>query len=333
MRAGPGPIMIGPAGRNMFRPEYISGMRFAISIPQYVGEHGFDRDSFCAHLRRAEELGFESAWAQEQVLGSARTLAPLELLSYAAACTDRLRLGCAVFVSPLHTPVHLAKAIATIDALSAGRVEAGFGTGGRARPFGAFGIDPIGLVARFTEGIALMKACWTEPKINFEGRFWQVQDASMEPKPVQRPHPPVWIGGSHPSALRRAVRIGDGFFGAGSQTTAQFAEQVRLVREELAAQRRDPASFGVAKRLYIHVDDDEARALEAIDGALARHYGRAGLLPVAVAGPPNKCAAGVQEALSAGAERVLLNPLVDDGRQMERLAGEVIPQLRQGPRG
>src|SRR5207248_4199054 len=207
-------------------------MRFAISIPQYVGEDGFEPAAFHAYLRRAEELGFASAWTQEQVLGSAPALAPLEALTYAAACTERLRLGCAVFVSPLHTPVHLAKAISTLDCLSRGRLEVGFGTGGRGRRFEAFGVDGSALVARFTEGLALMKACWSEPEINFDGRFWQVFGASMEPKPVQRPHPPIWIGGNHPAALRRAVRLADGFFGAGSQTTAQFADEVRVVRSE-----------------------------------------------------------------------------------------------------
>ncbi len=303
-------------------------MRFAISIPQYVSEQGFDRESFGTHLRRAEELGFESAWAQEQILGSARTIAPLELMTYAAACTDRLRLGCAVFVSPLHTPVHLAKAISSVDCLSGGRVEVGVATGGQGRPFAAFGVDPTGLVTRFTEGLALMKACWTEPEINFEGRFWQVLGASMEPKPVQRPYPPVWIGGNHPNGLRRAARLADGFFGAGSQTTKQFADQVRIVREALKRQERDPTHFGIAKRVYVHVDDDTTRARETIDAALAHHYGRAGLLAVAVAGPPSTCVAGLQEVIAAGAERVLLNPLVEDGQQMERLAGEVIPQLR-----
>src|SRR5436309_7916067 len=114
-------------------------MRFAISIPQYVGDDGFDAAAFRSHLRRAEELGFSSAWTQEQVLGSARTLAPLEAMTYAAACTERLRLGCVVFVLPLHTPVHLAKAISTLDCLSRGRLEAGLGTGGRGRRFSAFG--------------------------------------------------------------------------------------------------------------------------------------------------------------------------------------------------
>jgi probable F420-dependent oxidoreductase len=300
-------------------------MRFAIAIPQYVRE-GFDPDGFRAHLTRAEELGFESAWAQEQVLGAAGVLSPLQAMTYAAACTDRLRLGCAVFVSPLHNPVHLAKEISSLDCLSRGRVEVGFGTGGRGRPFAAFGIDPDGLVTRFNEGIALMKVCWTEPRISFEGRFWQIEDAAMEPKPVQKPHPPIWIGGSHPAALGRAVRIGDGFFGAGSVSTAQFTEQARTIRDELAQQERDPGSFRIAKRVYIHVDDDAARARAQIESALEHHYGRA-VPGVALAGPPSDCVDGLAEITDAGAELILLNPLLEDAEQIERLAAEVLPAI------
>jgi probable F420-dependent oxidoreductase len=302
-------------------------MRFAISIPQYVGDDGFDPAAFRAHLMRAEELGFDGAWTQEQVLGSAPTMSPLEAMTFAAACTERLRLGCAVFVSPLHGPVHLAKSIATLDHLSRGRVEVGVGTGGRGRPFAAFGVDPNTLVARFNEGLAVMKACWTEPEITFDGRFWQLDAAAMEPKPAQKPHPPIWIGGSHPAALRRAVRLGDGFFGAGSQTTSQFAEQIQVVRDALAQNGRDPAAFPIAKRVYIHVDDDPARAGERIETALARHYGRGGWSAVAVSGPPAACAAVLREVADAGAELILLNPMVDDAQQMERVAAEVIPEL------
>jgi probable F420-dependent oxidoreductase len=304
-------------------------MDFAISIPQYVGDDGFDAAGFRAHLSRAEQLGFHSAWVQEQILnlGSARTLDPLGAMTYAAACTERLRLGCAVFVMPLHNPVHLAKAIATLDNLSHGRLEVGVAAGGAARPFAAFGIDPSVPVTRFNEGLELMKALWTEPKVTFDGRFWQLDGASMEPKPAQKPRPPIWLGGNHPNALRRAARLGDGFFGAGSQSIAQFAQQIPVVREALAEFGRDPASFRFAKRVYIHVDDDAARAREQLDAALARHYGRSGWSEVFVAGPPADCVAGIREAVDAGAELILLNTLVDDTAQMERLAAEVMPAI------
>jgi probable F420-dependent oxidoreductase len=302
-------------------------MRFAISMPQYVGENGFDAASFREHLRRAEELGFHSAWTQEQILGPAPTLSPLGAMSYAAACTETLRLGCAVFVTPLHNPVHLAKAIATVDHLSHGRVEIGIGTGGRRRPFAAFGVSPDGLVTRFTEGIALMKACWTEQEINFEGRFWQLQGASMQPKPAQRPHPPIWFGGNHPNALRRAARIADGFIGAGSQSTAQFAEQVQVVRGALSELGREDNDFALAKRVYIRVDEDRERADRILQQTLTDHYGRGGPWDVGVVGSPAQCVEGLREVADAGAELILLNPLVDDREQMEWLAAEVVPGL------
>ena len=304
-------------------------MDFAISIPQYVGDDGFDAAGFRAHLTRAEQLGFHSAWVQEQILnlGSARTLDPLGTLTYAAACTERLRLGCAVFVTPLHNPLHLAKAIATLDNLSHGRVEVGVAAGGAARPFAAFGIDPSVPVTRFSEGLELMKALWNDPEVTLDGRFWQLNGAAMEPKPVQRPHPPIWIGGNHPNALRRAARLGDGFFGAGSQSTTQFAQQTPVVREALAELGRDPTSFRFAKRVYIHVDDDAEQARERLDAALARHYGRGGWSEVIVAGAPADCVAGLREVVDAGAELILLNTLVDDTAQMERLTADVIPAL------
>lgn len=303
-------------------------MRFAISIPQCARDGRFDGAAVRAHLQRVEELGlFESAWVQEQVIGSAGILAPLQTLAYAAACTEQLRLGCAVFVLPLHNPLHLAKAISSLDCLSHGRVEVGVAAGGRGRPFGAFGVDANRPVARFNEALALMKACWTEREINFDGRLWKLQGASMEPKPVQQPHPPVWFGGSAPAGMRRAVRHGDGFMGAGSQTTAQFADQVKVVSQELSAQGRGPDMFRIGKRVYIHLEDDAARGRQRLEDALRRHYGRGGWSEHILAGPAEKCTAGIRAVADAGAELILLNPLLDDAQQLERLAAEVIPAL------
>jgi probable F420-dependent oxidoreductase len=305
-------------------------MQFAISIPQLVADGAFDPAAFRAYMARAESLGFESAWTMEQILGATPFLGPIETMTYAAACTERLRLGCVVFVTPLHSPVHLAKSLSTLDQLSLGRLEVGVGTGGRSRMFSAFGVDPSTLVARFNEGLEVMKALWSEPRVTFKGRFWQLEGAAMEPKPFQKPWPPIWFGGSHPAALRRAVKYGDGFFGAGSQTTAQFAEQVKVVREALAQSGRPAAEFRIAKRVYIAVHDDDIHARERISAALGQLYGYFGLRgmeAVAVYGPPDACAKGLREVAEAGAETILLNPLFDDAEQMERLAAEVVPQL------
>jgi len=196
--------------------------------------------------------------------------------------------------------------------------------------FSAFQVDPTSLVARFNEGLRLMKALWTEPRIDFDGRFWQLKDAGMEPKPFQKPHPPIWFGASHPDALRRAARHGHGFFGAGSSTTKQFAEQVPIVRQALAEAGRDAASFKIGKRVYIAVDDDAERARRRIGESLHRFYPffqLSHLEAFPVYGPPDACVRGLREVADAGAELILLNPVFDEAEQMERLVAEVVPKL------
>jgi probable F420-dependent oxidoreductase len=307
-------------------------MRFAISIPQFYADGEFDPDAFRAYFARVEELGYDSAWAQESTLGAGPQLGPIETMTFAAACTRSIRLGCVVFVSTLHSPVHLAKSLSTLDQLSRGRLDVGIGTGGKARPFAAFGMSSDRYVARFTEGLALMKALWTEPRVTFDGEFWQLTDAPMEPKPVQKPHPPIWFGANTPPALRRAVRLGDGFFGAGSAPTARFAEQVKTVRAALADAGRDPASFPIAKRVYIVVDDDAARARERVNAVMERLYGRRvpDIEAAAVAGTPADCVRAVREVAAAGAELILFTTVVEPAEQAERLAAEVIPHVAAG---
>jgi probable F420-dependent oxidoreductase len=304
-------------------------MRFGISIPQFYGDGEFDPGAYRSYFARVEELGFESAWAQEGVFGASPQLAPLEAMTYAAACTRRMRLGCVVFVSTLHSPVHLAKSLSTLDQLSRGRLDVGIGTGGKGRPFAAFGISEDRYVARFTESLAVMKALWTEPRVTFDGDFWQLKDAAMEPKPFQKPYPPVWFGANGEPALRRAVRLGDGFFGAGSAPTASFADQVRIVRDALATAGRSPSGFPIAKRVYIGVDDDQARARERVNGAMERIYGRRvpAIEAAAIAGTPQECAREVRAVAEAGAELILFTTVYEPAEQAERLAAEVIPRV------
>ena len=305
-------------------------MRFAISIPQFYADGEFSPSGFRSYFARAESLGcYESAWTLEGTLGAGPQLSPLEVMTFAAACTSSLRIGCTVFVTTLHSPVHLAKSLATLDQVSGGRLEIGVGTGGPQRPFGAFGVDGSRYVARFTEGIELMKALWTQERVTFDGEFWQLKDAAMEPKPFQKPHPPVWFGGSSATALRRAVRLGDGFFGAGSTTTASFASQVEIVREALSAAGRPAAGFPIAKRIYIGISPDASRARERVNAGLAAIYGRRvpAIEEAAVAGTASECVAAAQAVADAGAELILFTPLYDVPEHMEQIATEIIPRL------
>lgn len=311
---------------------YGKSVKFAISIPQ-LDPAGFDAVGVRSYLARAEELEFEGGWVLEQTVGEAPLLAPLELLAFAAACTDRLRLGVAVLVTSLHDPLQLASAVTTVDRLSHGRLDVGVAPGGGFRMFSAFGVEKATFVSSFTEGLQLMKAAWSdEPKVTFHGRFRQLDNIPIQPKPVQRPHPPIWFGGQAPAALARAARHGDAFLGAGSSTTASFAESVTTVRSELADQGKDPARFPIGKRVYLMVDDDAARARKRVLAGLHRIYGQMrGIDDVPVSGTPDDVARGLHEVIDAGAELILLNPVGDgvaqDREQMERLAAEVIPQL------
>jgi alkanesulfonate monooxygenase SsuD/methylene tetrahydromethanopterin reductase-like flavin-dependent oxidoreductase (luciferase family) len=159
-----------------------------------------------------------------------------------------------------------------------------------------------------------------------------VDDLQIVPKPVQRPHPPIWFGGNAPAALARAVRHGDGFLGAGSSTTAAFAKAVHTLRREMDEQAKDAAHFTIGKRVYLIVDDDRSRAWDRALAGLHRIYGRtADLEGVAVAGTVDDVVRGLSEVIASGAQTILLNPVgatvAEDREQMERLAAEVIPRL------
>jgi len=305
-----------------------SRARLAAGIPQAWTTGNLDRTRIRRYLERAEALGFEGAWVVEQVLGEVPCLEPVELLAWAAAVTSRIRLGTAVLLTPLRSPVHLAKSLATVDQLSGGRLDVGIGLGGSAKTYPAFGISPARRVARFNEGLRLMRALWTEPRVTFDGEFWQLENAAMEPKPVQRPYPPLWVGAHHPDALRRSLGWATGFMGAGSATTATFAKEVALLRGCLAEAGRDPASMEIGKRVYVAVDADRERAGRRLAEYFAAFYGRAELAAeVSVWGSADQCAAGIREVMAAGARLVMLNPVFDEVEQLERLAAEVAPKL------
>ena len=180
-----------------------------------------------------------------------------------------------------------------------------------------------------------MKAAWSdEPRVTFDGRFRQVDDLPIQPKPVQRPHPPIWFGGQAPKALARAVRHGDAFLGAGSSTTAKFAEAVTTVRRELAEQGKDRARF--PDRQAGLSDDRRRRRPRRANACSTGCIGSTAGCPASTTfrcPAPSTMSSPVCAKSSTRAPRpILLNPVgrdvAEDREQMERLAAEVIPQLR-----
>jgi probable F420-dependent oxidoreductase len=299
-----------------------------IAVPQFPPTDRVDPAALAAFVRRAEALGFHSLWVQEQILGTAPSLEPVSLLAHVAAVTERIGLGVAVLLLPLRSPVQLAKALATVDQLSGGRLIVGVGLGDDTAAYPAFGVTADGRVRRFAEALLVMKRLWTEERVTLSGRFWTLQEAAMEPKPARRPRPPVWIGAHHPDALRRAVALGDGFMGAGAASTAAFRAQVARVREHLAAAGRDPAGFAVGKRVYLSLDEDRSRGLARLRPWFQGVYGDGALADrVAVVGSAAECVAALREVRAAGAELLLLNFVHDEPESMERAAREIVPAL------
>jgi probable F420-dependent oxidoreductase len=299
-----------------------------VAIPQTFPDGRIDPRRIQDFVRRAEALNFESAWVVEHTFGSMSALAPLELLTYAAAVTERLRLGVAVLLTALRTPVHTAKSLATLDQLSSGRLIVGVGLGGNPKIYPAFGLAAERRAARFAEGVRVLKRLWTESSVTADGEFYRFENASVQPRPRQTPHPPLWFGGHHPLALRRAVELGDGFVGAGSASTAAFAEQMKVLRGILAESGRDPAAFPISKRVYLAIDRDRSRAGKRLAEWFGAFYGRPALAEeVSVWGDVDTCVEGLRAVVAAGAGLLVLNPVFDEAEQLERIAAELAPRL------
>ena len=303
---------------------------FGIGAPQVHTHLPVDLEEIRRYIERAEALGFHSLWVQEQagLRAVAGALEGVSMLNYAAALTRRIRLGSAVFLINLRNPIQLAKSLASLDQLSQGRLIVGVGLGGVTRLYEAYGLSPEHRVSRFVEALTLMKKLWTEENFTFEGKFWQLKNASLAPRPFQKPHPPVWFGANSPAALKRAVKHGSGFIGAGSSSSGDFKSKVQTVLSALAEAKKGSADFIIGKRVYLAVDRDRERAAKRLREWFGLFYGQADLADrVAVWGSAEECVERLREIVAAGARLLLLNPVFDMMEQMEVLASEVVPRL------
>jgi probable F420-dependent oxidoreductase len=301
-----------------------------IELPQVFFDGPVDMEHIRSFAIKAETLGYDSLWLQERMIGDFAMLEPVTLLSYVAAITKKVRLGTSVILLPLRNPIQLAKAYSTLDVMSEGRAIMGVGLGGGhlGSHEDVFGYSREGRVTRFTEAVQIIKLLWTEPKASFQGRYWNFKDVSMEPKPVQRPHLPIIFGGHHENALRRSVKYANGWMGAGSSSSGSFIRESARIRDMLAEARRDPTTFHFAKRVYIAVDNDEARAERRIREWFGGRYKNADLGPkVSIWGSAAKCTEKIQEIVNAGAQQIVFNPMFDEIEHLEICAKEIMPHL------
>ena len=307
-------------------------MEFGVHLPQ-IGwdDEPFSRDRVMAVAAAADRLGFTTITANDHlVYGRPWLDGPIALATVAAAA-PKVRLMTSVSLPVVRGPFALAKALAALDVLSGGRVEAGLGPGSSAADFALGGIPFEERWPRFDEAIQVVRATWGRPASPFVGRFYDTTGVTLSPPPAQPNGPPIWIGSWGSTAgLRRVARLADGWLASGYNTTPEtFTTTLRVLEAMLQAEGRDPSTFPTTMATtWCRVTRDDAEARSVIDrlsGMLHRSVDEVvDRLPV---GPVARCVDLLGRYQEAGLQRVLLWPVGDEVEQLERVAREVIPQL------
>jgi len=245
----------------------VSPLRLGFGLP--VSGSWATAANLATVARRAEELGYDSLWAFQRLLHPAEgdwgpmyraVQDPIVTLAHVAALTERPRLGFAVVNAPFYSPILLAKQLSTLDELSGGRLDAGLGLGWAQEEFVAVGVDYARRGARTEEFLRCLKAIWTEDIVTFDGEFYRVPAARVDPKPIQKPHPPLLLGGTAERALRRAGRIADGWISSSRHDLRGIAADLEVMRAAARDAGRDPAALRFIVRGVLALTDQPAGA-------------------------------------------------------------------------
>ncbi len=339
------------------------GLFHSVQWPEGTDQRERYREAL-AQAARAEEIGLQSVWLTEHHFSRhGITADSVTILSHLAAMTERIRLGTAVAVLPFHHPLRLAESVATLDQLSDGRVDFGIGRGFQWWEFHRFGVDLAEATERFEEAIGLIQRAWrTSEPFRHEGKYWQFDDVEVQPKPLQRPHPPVWVASGSEAGIRRCVENDWNLMLTQGLPPEIIAGQIATYRRLLAEAGKpfDPARLLVARALYVgrddatawaQVDEPYGRFLQRARRLAAPPDGSPGVSPSApdgatnpfdtetlraasVFGGPATCVERISALRALGVEHILFFIHIGDlshGQIMtslDRLHDEVLPQVQ-----
>jgi len=281
---------------------------------------------------RAEAAGFDSVWVGDSLLARPR-FEPMTLLAAVAARTRRVELGTAVLVAPLRNPVLLAHSAATVDRIAQGRLILGVGFGpGNARvqhEFAAAGADYEHRAGRMRELMEICRLLWRGEPTRFEGRYWNLADATLLPTPHRPGGPPFWVGGNGPTSIRIAGRYADGYF-PNIPSSEALGTVWQAVRQEAPAGRRPVLAYYAT----LNVATDTAQGQHELEQFIESYYGA----PYAGLSKRQSCFAGTAEAcvdwlrpyLAQGVDHLVLRMAGGDpALQFQRLASALLPRLRE----
>lgn len=292
-----------------------------------------DPESAEATVREAERLGFDSLWVGDHVAFPVPILDSLTQLALAAAYTRSLTLGTCVYLLPLRHPTLVAKQVATLDRMLAGRLVLGVGVGGEfPNEYAACGV-PVGQRgARLSEGIEVLKALWRGESVTRAGRYFPLEGVRMLPVPTSPGGPPIWCGGRSEAALTRAGRLADGYVSYAIDA-ARFRESMHTIEEAAHAAGRTLDGFTPAHMLFLRIDDRFEDAHRHATEHLSRRYAMDFSKPArryGALGAPAAVAEVIARYRAAGARHVILDltgPTADRAQQLERFSEEVVPLL------
>jgi probable F420-dependent oxidoreductase len=274
--------------------------------------------------KKCEAMGCHSMWTIDRIAYD--NLEPLTILGAAAGATQRIRLGTSVLLGNTRHPAHLAKIIATLDFISNGRVTLGLGFGSREPDYKAVEIPYEHRGSRAVEQVQVMKRLWTEDNVTHHGRFFNLENVTVGPRPIQKPHPPIWSGGSAEAALKRAGTWANGFI-SGSSAIADFHMTWDKIASYAVAAGRNPNEIEKASLAFMAIDDDKAAAVKTIEDYTMRYYGRlrGDVEPVSIAGSAAQCAEKIDYFFSKGIDTLIIGVANPNPSQLDLFGEKVLP--------
>ena len=249
-------------------------LKFGVALGQIPYEIP-DLETICNFATKAEQFGFDSYWQADHLLMYTPVHETFVVLAAVMARTTNIKIGSSVLLLPQRNAAHVAKTVATLDYLSGGRFQFGVGVGGEfEKEWELAGVEIKDRRRRMEESILVCKKLWTEERATFQGKFYRFNDVTMIPKPIQKPHPPIWIGGRSDAALERAGRVGDGWLGYWL-SPERYLDAAGKIREAAEKAHRDPEKIALAWYGFILLDDQVERARATALTYLNRNYGGA----------------------------------------------------------
>jgi probable F420-dependent oxidoreductase len=301
--------------------------RVDILIPTVCPDGVPNASDLGAYFQTAEDLGFGGLWVVDRLFHQTVVLDGLTTLTWAAAHTSRVRLGSAVLLLPFRNPAVLARQIATVDALSGGRVTLGVSLGGRENEHATVRATYKQRARRLEEGVEVLRLLFGGEQVNFQGRYYELNDATIAPRPAQGAALPILLGTGSDAGIARAGRIADGWLAGGGGSPEQFAGTWGKIRAAAQAAGRSPDAMQNGKLFYMWVDDDLERARQRVERYVRAYYGPRYDINNAVFGPAEACAERLRAFAAAGCQTLILGPAALDPAQLETIQKRLVPLL------